>query len=298
MRTAIAGRGLLICGALAVGAWMWTGSDEPKAVQPEQSRQDAAAAVSLPGRPTAAPTLAPAGPHDPAAFERWMSEQSSLRGVVLDGAWDIDADGRLQATVALRRRFDQLLTLVGEASVEEISAYIEHDVREMAGANAVPPVMALWRRYLELQHHAFATNADMRDRATWAAALAERQQVRRRLLGDAVAAAFFADDEAQLQAALATSPPPAGVAYSPIDRTTLSPQAAERLRQEEVAWADWELRMAEAQREYTALQARTELSAPQRAEAMERLIVKRFDSSEAVRVRALLRLPPATAAGG
>jgi hypothetical protein len=66
------------------------------------------------------------------------------------------------------------------------------------------------------------------------------------------------------------------------------PAAAERLRQEEVAWADWERRLADAKREQAALQSHEEMSQAQRDEALVRYIAQRFKLDELVRVQGLL----------
>lgn len=182
-------------------------------------------------------------------FERWLAKESSLRGVSLDGAWDLDVEGRLHPTLALRRRFDQLLSLVGEASVEEITAFISHNVRRVAGAPAAQQVVDLWRRYVDLQQQPYRTVADTRDRNTWAPALTERHQVRQRWLGDEVAKAFFVEDDALLQALLATSSPSSSGTFSSIDRAALSPASAEHLKTQEAAWADEDRRLAQARRE-------------------------------------------------
>jgi lipase chaperone LimK len=259
----------------------------------ESTVQRVAAVDSQPlaeSRPALSPAPAASAARDPAAFGRWIEQHSSLRDVVLDGAWEVDTDGRLNATVALRRRFDQLLSLVGETSLDEITAYIAHDVEALAGPLAARRVIEVWHAYLTLQRHPWRSEVDMQQRGTWATALAERQRVRQQLLGTQVASAFFADDEAQLQALLVQGGPmPAGPEFTTaIDRSRLSPQAAARLQQEEAAWADWERRLADARREHAALGARAELSAPQRDEAMQRYIAQRFDAGETSRVKALL----------
>jgi lipase chaperone LimK len=275
--------------ALAWAASTWSRPDDaaPAALSTTVDRPVVAVARVAP--PPAAPASAA---RDPAAFERWLEQHSSLRGVVLDGAWEVDAQGRLHASVALRRRFDQLLSLAGEASLDEITAYIAHDVHALAGPLAAQRVLDVWHGYLALQRHAYRTEVDMRQRSTWAPALAERQRVRQQVLGSQIAAAFFADDEAELQALLVQGGPlpPSAEHTTAIDRAGLAPQAAMRLQQEDAAWADWERRLAEARREHAALQARAELSAPQRDEAMQRFIAQRFDAGEAVRVKALLGL--------
>jgi lipase chaperone LimK len=278
-------------GALILAAWLWSGIDDPdpsraQALAPAAAQPQAPVHPALASLSAAAPSAS--APRSPEDFEHWLEEKSSLRGVSLDGAWDIDSEGRLKPTMALRRRFDQLLTLVGEATLDEIAAYVDHDVTALAGPAAAQQVLDVWRRYVELQKHAFNLQVDMRDRNTWAPAQAERQDVRRRLLGEPVARAFYAEEDTMLQAVLA-APPAATVSFQSIDKSTLPPDAAERLRQEEVAWADWERRLADAKREQAALQSHEEMSQAQRDEALNRYVAQRFKADELVRVRALLQ---------
>ncbi len=286
--------------ALLLALINWTLIEEAPAARPEPPQQRSAAQpAAATARDAAVPNPARAtGPRDAAVFERWMNEHSSLRGVELDGAWEARADGQLQPTIALRRRFDQLLSLLGEATLDELHGFIAYDVENLAGPEAAQRVLDVWQRYVMLQQHAFRSHPDMRDRRTWAAALAERQQVRRQLLGADVAAAFYADDEQQLQALIQGQPPVAPAPLQAVNRAQLAPDALERLRKEEAAWADWERRLADARRELAALNGQAQLSPLQRGEAMDRFIAQRFDSGEATRVRALLQLPAFAAAGG
>jgi len=278
--------------ALAAG---WRFGAPPAAVLSDAARAPARLHAE-PQRPAVLHPVPDAAvtPRDPARFARWLNEQSSLRGTDLDGSWGVDGQGRFQPTLALRRRFDQLLTLAGETPVEQITAFVEHDVRELAGGYAAGAVLDAWQRYLELQRHAWRSTAQPGDRASMAAALAERQQVRRRILGPELAQAFFADDEAQLQALIQGTAPPPEAQTTRIERTQLGPEALARLQAEEAAWADWQRRFDAARSEIQALQAAPQFSAPQRAQAIERVIAQRFDVREAVRVRALLHLPPAS----
>lgn len=289
-------------GAALLLALLWWALDAdappaPPAPPAQASAQPAAAPARAAAALNAAAPDASQARH-PAAFERWMAQHSSLRGVDLDGAWEVDPDGRLQATIALRRRFDQLLSLLGEATLDELRAFIAYDVENLAGPAAAQRVLDVWQRYVALQQHALRHQPDMRDRRTWAAALAERQQVRRQLLGADIAAAFFADDEQQLQALIQGHAPAKAVPVQAVDRAQLGPDALDRLKKEEAAWADWERRLADARRELATLNEQAQLSQLQRAEAMERFIAQRFDSGEATRVRALLQLPGVAAAGG
>lgn len=290
----------VVGGALVLAAWLWSGIDDPnppraQALAPPAAQPQAPARAVLASLSAAAPSAS--APRSPEDFEHWLEEKSSLRGISLDGAWDIDSEGRLKPTLALRRRFDQLLSLVGEATLDEITAYVERDVTTLAGPAAAQQVLDVWRRYVELQKHAFNLQVDMRDRSTWAPAQAERQDVRRRLLGDEVARAFYAEDDAMLQAVLAT-PPATAVSFQSIDKASLPPEAAQRLRQEEAAWADWERRLGDAKREQAALQAHEEMSQVQRDEALSRYIQQRFKADELVRVRALLQVQRERQSGG
>jgi lipase chaperone LimK len=287
----------LAAAATVSATWWWL-------APANDMRDGTASAAPLPAPPSAqallAPTPAPqrAGLRSPEQFARWLEDQSSLRGTAeLDGSWDVDGQGRLHPTMALRRRFDQLLTLAGETPVDEITAYIEHDVRELVGAPGAAAVLDAWHRYVELQRTPFKSPPDRRDRQAMLAHLGEREQLRQRVLGPALAHAFFAEDHAQLQALLQTTPRDAAavlpqVHSTRIDRTRLDPAALARLRQEDAAWADWQRRLALAQREARALQAAPELSELQRQQAVERLIAQQFDAQEAVRARALLQLQP------
>lgn len=283
-------------GMLALGTWWWA--------MPHEVPRPVAPAVALPAAPRMVPMDAPAALLAPATlaarpllrsperFARWLADDSSLRGVALDGAWDVDASGHLRPTVALRRRFDQLLTLAGEAKVDEIGAYIEHEVSSAHGAAAAREVSDAWQRYLALQRHVFTTRPDPKDRSTLQAALAERQLVRSSVLGPALAAAFFADEEARLQAQLlGDTSAEAGAQSIHVDRASLDPAALARVQQADAEWADWQRRLDAARQELARLQAAPELSDPQRRDAIDRLIAGRFRGTEAIRARALMGLP-------
>jgi hypothetical protein len=165
---------------LLAACWWWRGSDDavlPAQLQASSSRASASNALDV--LSAAAPVASVR--RTPEAFEQWLTRHSSLRGVSLDGAWDVDRAGRLQPTLALRRRFDQLLSLVGETSLDQITAFVAHDVQETFGATAAAQVIDLWLRYLALQQHAFRTRADMNDRNTCSAARSRRPSMRMRM---------------------------------------------------------------------------------------------------------------------
>ncbi len=226
-------------------------------------------------------------------FTTWLAEESSLRGAQLDGDWGLDAQGKLHPSLALKRRFDQLLTLLGETTLAQLQQYIEAAVRAKAGPQAAAEVLAIWQRYVQLVGTAFQQAVDPRDWRTWQAALAEQHRVRHALLGPAWADAFYRDEERQLalqiQAAQANneSTPPASEPPL-IRRADLTPQQNQKLQTAEADWDRWKIRVTEAKQAVAQLQTAPELSAPQREAAVNRWLAERFDANEQRRVRALI----------
>lgn len=241
-------------------------------------------------------------------------EQGSLRGTEPDGDWGRWVGGQLQPSRSLRQRFDYLLTLLGEASPGEMRHWIEQEVGAQLNAAAARQVLALWDRYLALQQQPFRQQADPADPASWQAALAERVNARQHHLGRDWAQAFYANEEqafaqfTQEQAARRNGAAVADGASVLVAAPNASPQqaeqlharrvqqlgadAAERLRAEDAAWADWERRLAAARAQVQSIAAAPELSAPQRQQAQSAYLTQTFSGSELMRARALLAVDP------
>ena len=127
---------LAAAGAVS-GVWLlWPAGVSPAGADTVAS--SSAAGGTAPSAQRSEPDAA----REPIRFERWMGAHSSLRGADLDGAWDVDAQGRLRPTIALRRRFDQLLGLLGEATLEQIGASPRRIYRKRSAAR---PSIACWR---------------------------------------------------------------------------------------------------------------------------------------------------------
>lgn len=238
-----------------------------------------------------------------------LLERGSLRETEPDGDWGRWVAGELQPSATLRRRFDYLLTLLGEATPAELRHWIKRELTDTRSASAAQQVLAVWDRYLALQQHRYAVTVRTDDPSTWQAALAERSGVRQQHLGREWAAAFYADEEQQLashaQEVTAGAPPSqdAGLSLLLAERTggaddaaqlhtrrtqQLGAEAAERLRAEDQAWAAWERRLATSRAQLDGLARAPELSAPQRLQAQERLLAEHYQGQELVRARALL----------
>jgi lipase chaperone LimK len=283
--------GLVLVGTLA--AWL---APEPESAQASPAsapvRAPAASAAARVGAVDVHHVLeaAAATPADELqAFGRWMAERSALRGTALDGGWGLDAQGQVRPSLALRRRFDHLLQLQGQAPLPRLSAWLAQQARQELSEADVQQVMSVWQAYLGLLASAGPVPRPD-DGPALAAALDTEAQRRRAWLGLAWAEAFFGEDEAAWRQRQAHGPAPAEPL---IDRGRLSPEAAQRLAEEEAEQARWTRRLAEARAELQRLRQAPELSAPQRDEAIARWLDERFaPGGERLRARALLGLPP------
>jgi lipase chaperone LimK len=211
----------------------------------------------------------------------------SLRGSDVDGDWShLDTHGRLQPALALRQRFDHLHTQLGERGLAQIEAQLAALMTE-AGLSAAhaSQVLALHTRYLELLQWRWQVTADRLQPHTWAAAVAERQRVRRQLLGLDWAEAFYAADDALWQAAMEGSPP------ATPDAPPHHPDAQAREAALAARWRDWDARLAAARQAAQQLAQDASLSPQQRDASLQRYLAQHFKVDELPRVQALLANP-------
>jgi lipase chaperone LimK len=239
-------------------------------------------------------------------WDSWLFTQSSLRGTSLDGDWGEIGPQGLRPSLALRQRFDQLMTTLGEVNATELRAMVQSLAERDLGADAAQ-VMAVWDRYVALINAPLDSRPDLSDPQQWLAVLREQQAQRRQLLGAEWATAFFADDEAQLHATverLAESrssrqaapvahwqAPPADVSpeqWRTQRERALGPEAAARLAVVDAEEAAWTQRLDAARQAQATLLSRAELSAPQRQQELQRWLQNHFSEREQMRVRALL----------
>ncbi len=193
--------------------------------------------------------------------------------------------------MALRRRFDYFLLLLGEVDISVLTAQIRSQVQAVHGAAAAQQIMALWDNYLRLQKHSWTTHVNMQRRETWAPALAERSAVRRQLLGTTWAEAFYANEEDALRQmiAQANSGLPVTQAAPPSEAIAL-PDAAQRMAAHEAQWQQWEQRLETARSHVAKLRSTPELSDQQRSEAITAYVNQQFSGRELTRAKALLNL--------
>lgn len=219
---------------------------------------------------------------------------SSLAGTQPDGDWGVNAQGQLKASRALRQRFDYYLSLIGEMHLASIEAAFRAAAEKDLKEPALSQVLALWGRYVQLQQHSFKHAVNLKEPASWSAALTERQILRRQMLGADVAYAFYGQEEAELQQMLAqvqtgqSGQPGQGNPATLTNAPAPHPQAAEREAAVNAEWQQWEQRLSAARGQIKAFSQAPELSASQRQQAIEQYLAAQFQGSELVRARALL----------
>jgi len=300
----VAGASLVVGGAL----WWWS-SPAPVAMP-----SDTGPALSVP-----AATAGPATALESASgwlsgttrrsaeqWDSWLFTQSSLRGSSLDGDWGEIGPQGLVPSLALRQRFDQLMTTLGEVNATELRAMVQSLAERDLGHDAAQ-VMVVWDRYVALVNAPLAGRPDLSDPQQWLVVLREQQAQRRQMLGADWAAAFFADDEALLGTTVQrltehrSSPqaapvahwqaPPAGVSaelWQAQREHTLGAEAAARLAAVDAEESAWTQRLETARQTQAALLNRAELSALQRQQELQRWLESHFSEREQIRVRALL----------
>jgi lipase chaperone LimK len=219
--------------------------------------------------------------------------QSSLAGTQADGDWGVDTQGRLQASHALRQRFDYYLSLIGEVPLPRIRTLVLQSAQASVPPAATESIMAMWDKYVQLQQHNWKNAVDLRQPASWSAALIERQNVRRQALGADWAQAFYSEEERHLQDMLQRRNAGQNGAEPATDQLAnmpaLHPQAIEREAVVQAQWQAWEQRLDAARSHLLTISQAPELSALQRNQAAEQYLNSTFEGVELVRARALLR---------
>jgi lipase chaperone LimK len=216
---------------------------------------------------------------------------SSLAGTQPDGDWGVNAQGHFKASRALRQRFDYYLSLIGEMPLASIEAAFRAAAEKDLKEPALGQVLAIWSRYVQLQQHSFKHAVNLKEPASWSAALSERQVVRRQTLGADVAYAFYGQEEAELQQMLTqvqTGQAGQSQQTGQINAPAVHPQAVEREAAVQAEWNQWEQRLNTARSQIKAYAQAPELSAPQRQQAIENYLTTQFQGTELIRARALL----------
>lgn len=236
-----------------------------------------------------------------------LFQQGSFQGTEPNGDW-CTSTGKLSPCNGLRRRFEYYLLGMGEVTVADIRTLVNDEARRANGEELGDAIMAVWDKYWRLRTHEFRNAFVQSDRNTWMPAFEEQRMVRRQILGEDWARAFFDDEEAKFKQYIAQvesgQPPPpdpgepvpqmapgkdpAAVHAERVAR--YGPEAANRLAKADEEWADWERRLAAARAEWERLKSSQNLSEVQRKQDMQAYVSANFKPDEHLRVKALLNL--------
>jgi lipase chaperone LimK len=184
--------------ALLAAAVLVLSSGAQEQIEPAQRR---VAPVALPAARSAGPSARRALP--PPAEERPLKLgplPASLRDTEPDGPIEADASGHLILGPGVRRFFEYWLSAEGEESAAALRTRLQTAARARLPSAAAAELEALFDRYLryrEAGHALAAGDADLELRR------ARVTTLRRAQLGDAAAAALFADEDALDALALA-----------------------------------------------------------------------------------------------
>ena len=121
-------------------------------------------------------------------------DTSSLRGTEVDGGVSFDANGRVVLEPGLRRLFDYYLSLIGERDPSQIRQLLADHLLGRYGAHQAQSVLAYFDRYVAYQQR--LAEAQIGGAVDPQERLAKAMALRRELLGDEMATAFFAEEEA------------------------------------------------------------------------------------------------------
>lgn len=123
---------------------------------------------------------------------RAIASPPSLKGAELDGEISWLNDGSVRIDLALRRRFDHLLSAIGEVSVAQVRTRLANELKPVAPVAHVTRVLEVFDRYVKYLDAAgrVQPEADLKKR------LAQAHALRVEKLGEEVTRAFYADEEA------------------------------------------------------------------------------------------------------
>jgi lipase chaperone LimK len=236
-----------------------------------------------------------------------LFKDGSFAGTEPSGDWCV-VSGKLSPCPELRKRFEYYILGLGEVTIEDIKALVADEARRAHGDQAAADIMGIWDKYWQIRTHEWRNKFDQSNRATWLPVFEEQRMVRRQILGDEWAKAFYEQDEQnfkQYYAQLESGQPPPPDPGEPVPQMApgkdpaavyaervarYGQAAADRLTKADDEWADWERRLSAARQEWARLQAASNLSDTQRKQDMTTYINSHFKSDEYLRVQALLHL--------
>ncbi|MFZ5529392.1 MAG: lipase secretion chaperone [Pseudomonadota bacterium] len=243
----------------------------------------------------------------PEQVRQRLFREGSFAGTEPSGEWCVTTDKLLKPCKGLRGRFEYYILGLGEVSIAEIRGLIQDEARIAHGDKLATEITDLFDKYWKIRTYDWKNQFVQNDRNTWMPVFEEQRSVRRQLLGQAWAEAFYADDEKnflayfnQLESGQAPPPDvgepvpqmaagkdPAAVRAERAAR--YGEDAADRLEAVDKQWEEWDRRLAAARSEWERLKAANNLSDSQRQAEMQRYVDENFQDKDRIRAKALIK---------
>jgi lipase chaperone LimK len=175
---------------IAASLLLWqTNKRAGQSIESETKRSERGSALSASG---ASPGVSRGFAATPSSG--FAMDSSSLRGTEVDGEVSFDANGNVLLDPGLRRLFDYHLSLIGERDPAQIRRLLEDYLLGRHRRKQVDSVLGYFDRYVgylqRLAESKIGESIDPQDR------LAKATALRRQMLGDEMASAFFSEEEA------------------------------------------------------------------------------------------------------
>jgi lipase chaperone LimK len=121
-------------------------------------------------------------------------EQSSLRGTEVDGGISLDANAEVVLDLGMRRLFDYYLSLIGERDLVQIRILLKDQLLTQYNQTNTEKVLQYFDRYTDYLSALAALNISGLSKPE--ERLQQVASLRKKMLGEAMALAFFAEEEA------------------------------------------------------------------------------------------------------
>ena len=197
---------LAAVGAIALAAvllWVWRDVREATVEPPYPTARDSSAAADEAAFDVVGNLAAELRRARSPAPGDALPRPESLVGTEPDGALVVDAHGRFVADAHARAFFDYFLAATGELDRRALRALIVAEIEARLPADAAAEAIAVLDRYLEFRRRArrLAESGDVPENL--GERLGRLSQLRRDVLGDELAKAFFGLEEEMVAADLA-----------------------------------------------------------------------------------------------
>ncbi len=121
-------------------------------------------------------------------------EQSSLRGTEVDGGISLDANAEVVLDMGMRRLFDYYLSLIGERDLVQIRILLKDQLLTQYNQTNAEKVLQYFDRYTDYLSALAALNIGGLSKPE--ERLQQVASLRKKMLGEAMALAFFSEEEA------------------------------------------------------------------------------------------------------